>query len=145
MLSKILRLNFCYLKIVQILHSLFTSKIGHILRNKRKNKCIHEIIWLILMKMMMKMKNRSHRYDINRPRFRHKHEYSKYKKCLTMIMLICIKQQSKMYATLKAFWTFWHWAMYLYKNEMKMKLSHILYCQPDNRKNHVKQHNLYVK
>ena len=37
-------------------------------------------------------KNKSHRYDINRPRSSHGHKYSKYKKCLTMIMLICIKQ-----------------------------------------------------
>ena len=27
----------------------------------------------------MKKKNRSHRYDINRPRSRHGHKYSKYK------------------------------------------------------------------
>ena len=27
----------------------------------------------------MKMKNKSHRYDINRPRSRHGHKYSKYK------------------------------------------------------------------
>ena len=27
----------------------------------------------------MEMKNRSHRYEINRPRFRHEHKYSKYK------------------------------------------------------------------
>ena len=38
--------------------------------------------------MKTKMKNRSHRYDINRPKPR----YSKYKKCLNMMMLICIKQ-----------------------------------------------------
>ena len=38
----------------------------------------------------MKMKNRSHRYDINRPRSRQEHKCSKYKKCLSM-MLICIK------------------------------------------------------
>ena len=37
------------------------------------------------------MKNRSNRYDINRPRSRHGHKYSKYKKRFTM-MLICIKQ-----------------------------------------------------
>ena len=54
--------------------------------------CIHEIIQLIIMKMKMKKKNRSHRYDINRPRSRHGHKYSKYKKCLSMMMLICIKQ-----------------------------------------------------
>ena len=29
--------------------------------------------------MKMKMKNRSLRYDINRPRSRHGHKYSKYK------------------------------------------------------------------
>ena len=38
------------------------------------------------------MKNSSHRYDINRPRFRHGHKYSTYKKNLTMMILICIKQ-----------------------------------------------------
>ena len=38
------------------------------------------------MKMKMKMKNISHRYDINRPRSRHGHKYSKYKKCLSIMM-----------------------------------------------------------
>ena len=38
------------------------------------------------------MKNRSHRYNINRPRFKHEHKCSKYKKYLTTVMLICIKQ-----------------------------------------------------
>ena len=42
--------------------------------------------------MKMKKKNRSHRYDINRHRSRHGHKYSKYKTCLSMIMIICIKQ-----------------------------------------------------
>ena len=46
------------------------------------------------MKMEMKMKTRSCRYDINRPRSRHGHnKYSKYKKSLDMIILICIKQR----------------------------------------------------
>ena len=44
------------------------------------------------VKMKMKMKNRSRRYDINRPTSRHGRKYGKYKKCLGMIMLICIKQ-----------------------------------------------------
>ena len=39
-----------------------------------------------------KWKKRSHKYDINRPWSRYWHKYSKYKKCLSMIMLICIKQ-----------------------------------------------------
>ena len=51
--------------------------------------CIHEIIRLIIMKMKMKI---SHRYKINRPRFRHGHKYSKYKECISTMTLICIKQ-----------------------------------------------------
>ena len=39
----------------------------------------------------IKMKTRLHRYDINIPRSRHGHKYSNYKKCLSMIMLICSK------------------------------------------------------
>ena len=41
--------------------------------------------------MNMKTKNRSHGYDIERPRSRHGHKYSKYKKCHRIMMLICIK------------------------------------------------------
>ena len=70
MLSNSLRLNFCYLKNIRILHP---KIIQHILENKQKNKCvcIYEIIQSIIMKMIMKMKNRSHRYDMNRFRSRH--------------------------------------------------------------------------
>ena len=70
MLSNTLRLKFCYLKSIHILHPRYHPKIvGHILKNKQKSKwvCIHEIMRLIIMKMTMKTKNRSHRYDINRP------------------------------------------------------------------------------
>ena len=42
------------------------------------------------MKMKMRMKNRSHRYEINRPRSRHGQKYEKFRKRLTMIMLIRI-------------------------------------------------------
>ena len=42
--------------------------------------------------MNIKMKIRTYRYDINRPRSIHEHKYSKCKKCLSMMMLICIKQ-----------------------------------------------------
>ena len=56
--------------------------IGHILKNKQKNKCVcvHEIIGLVTMKMKVNMKNRPHRYDINRPRSRQGYKCSKYKK-----------------------------------------------------------------
>ena len=51
----------------------------------------------------MKMKNgnenqidtknpRSQRYSMNRPRSVHEHKFSKYKKCLSIMMLLCIKQ-----------------------------------------------------
>ena len=39
------------------------------------------------------MKNRSQRYDINRPRPRYGHKYTTHKICLSIIMVICIKQQ----------------------------------------------------
>ena len=82
-------MNFFYLKIIHILHQRYDPKVTeHILKNKQKSKCvcIHEIIQLTIMKMKMRMKNRSNRYDINRPKPR----YSKYKKCLIMILLKCI-------------------------------------------------------
>ena len=95
MLSNTQRLNFCYSNFIDTLHPRYHPKIiGYILKIKQKKKCvcIHEILGLITMKIRMNMKNRSHRYDINRPRSRHGHKYSKYKKCFSMIILIGIKQ-----------------------------------------------------
>ena len=42
--------------------------------------------------MRLKIKSRSQKYDINRPRSRHGHNYIKYKICLSIMMIICIKQ-----------------------------------------------------
>ena len=93
--SNTLKLNFCYLKIIHILHPRYYPKIvGHILNNKQKNMCVcmREILTIIIiMKIKMKMKKRSHIYDINRPKSRHGHKYSKYK-ALIITMLICIMQ-----------------------------------------------------
>ena len=44
------------------------------------------------MKMRHKRKNRSQKYDINGPRLRHGDKYTKYKICLSIMMVICIKQ-----------------------------------------------------
>ena len=44
------------------------------------------------MKMKMKIKNRSDKYDVNRLRSRNELKYSKYKKYLSMMMLVCTKQ-----------------------------------------------------
>ena len=47
------------------------------------------------------MKTRSHRYDINRPRSRNEHRYSKYKKYLFMMMLMCVKHHlSKIWSSI---------------------------------------------
>ena len=48
-----------------------------------------------MIKMKMKIKNRSHIYDINRPRSSRGHKYSKYKNCLTMMMLQFMKFNSR--------------------------------------------------
>ena len=37
------------------------------------------------------MKSRSQRHDINVPRPRHEQKYTKYKLCLSIMMVICIK------------------------------------------------------
>ena len=42
--------------------------------------------------MRLKVKNRIRRYYINRPKPRHGHKYTKYKICLSIIMVLCIEQ-----------------------------------------------------
>ena len=42
--------------------------------------------------MTTKMKNKAHRYNINKPSPRHRHKYTKYKICLSITMVTCIKQ-----------------------------------------------------
>ena len=63
----------------------------------------------LIMKLKMKMKNSSHRYGKNRPRPRHGHKYGKYQKCLSMMMLLSIKQHlgnmwSSIYDNVKQHW-----------------------------------------
>ena len=86
----------CYLKIIKTLSSSSLSSKNNTRYSKKciKNKsvCLNEVIWLMTMKAILKMKNRSHRTDIDRPRPRHGHKYSKYKMCLSIMMVTCIKQ-----------------------------------------------------
>ena len=61
----------------------------------KKQVCLfvyfNEIIWLIITKV--KKKSRSHKYHINRPTPGHGPTYTnKHKKCLSIMMLICIEQ-----------------------------------------------------
>ena len=69
----------CHLKIIR-----------YILKNVQRNKsvCLNEAIRLMAMKMRLNMKNGSYRYDINRPRPRHGHRYTKYKIRLSTIIVI---------------------------------------------------------
>ena len=59
---------------------------------KKQLPLFNDVIELMVMKMRLKMKNISQKYDINRPRPRHGPNYTKYKMCLSIMMVICIKQ-----------------------------------------------------
>ena len=55
------------------------------------------------------MKNRSHRYDIDKPRPRHGHNYTIYKMYFNIMVTICIKQYlrniwSSIYEKVKQHW-----------------------------------------
>ena len=67
------------------------SHFSFTLSSKNNRAIVSVFIWLIIMKRKTKMKNRSHKYDINRTWSRLYHKYSRYKKCLSFMMFICIK------------------------------------------------------
>ena len=104
MLSSTLRLSYWYLKIIHILHPCYDPKQakGQVSLyswdytiNHNENEGENE--------------KRSQRYDINSPRSRHRHKYSEYKKCLSMMMLMCINQYpsniwSSIHEELKQHW-----------------------------------------
>ena len=73
MLSSILRLISCYLKIIYLLHSRYHPKtIGHVLKNKQK----HKFVCYTINHNENEDKNekRLHRYDITRPKTTHGHK-----------------------------------------------------------------------
>ena len=79
-------------------------------RKQKKCGCIHEIIRLIIMNIeKIKKKNVSHWYVVNRPLSKHGLKYSRYKTCLSMIVLICNQQHlsniwSSIHEKLKQHW-----------------------------------------
>ena len=78
---------------------------------KSKCACFNEIIWLTIMKIRVKMNNRSHRYYMTITRLRHGCNYTKYKKCLSIMMVICNKQH------LSHNWNqHWGWVAYIKKS-----------------------------
>ena len=73
MLSSILRLISCYLKISYLLHSRYHPKIiGHVLKNKQKHKSVCYTI--NHNENEDKNEKRLHRYDITRPKTTHGHK-----------------------------------------------------------------------
>ena len=82
-------------------YSLSSSALASINKRRYSKKCIlnkcvcfNEVIRSVTIKMKLKMKisHRSHRRNINKPNPRHGHKYTKYKICLSIMMVICIKQ-----------------------------------------------------
>ena len=57
-----------------------------ILKNVQKKQVFNEIIWLITTNI--RIKSRSHRSDESRPEARHGYKYTKYKKCISAMMLM---------------------------------------------------------
>ena len=73
--------------------------------------------------MKMSIWNRSYRYNIYGLRSRHGHKYSKYQKCLSMMMLTCIKQHlsniwSSIYEKVKQHWGWAEKKAFLMKNSV---------------------------
>ena len=73
-------------------------KCKFIMNGKQQFEMVTKIIFgynfvttLMKIKVRLKMKNRSQIYDINRPRPRHGHKYTKCKVYLTIMFAICIK------------------------------------------------------
>ena len=82
-LSNTLRLNFCYLKIIRFLYPRYHPKIiGNTLKNVQKTSTPVKWVYMIMtMKVRLKMKNRPI----------HGHKCTKYKICLSIMIVICIK------------------------------------------------------
>ena len=65
-----------------------------------KNNCIcfDNVMWLMTMKMRLKIKSKSQRYDINWPKPRHGHKYTKYKACLSMMVVFSKQHLSNIWS-----------------------------------------------
>ena len=80
-LSTILRLNFRYLKIIHIIHPRYHPQDNRRYSKKYAKKQVRLFKWVYMMND-----------NENKTRSRHGHKYPKNKMCLSMIMLVCIKQ-----------------------------------------------------
>ena len=73
------------------------------------------------MKIILKLNDRSHRYDTNRSRTGHGHKRIKYKICLSIMMVMCIKQRlsniwSSIHGNVRQQWGWFKGKSCLYKN-----------------------------
>ena len=94
-LSNTLKLNFCFLKIIPILHPCYHPKlIWDVLKNGQKTSVsvLMRSYDYMYWKWSSKWKNGLHRYDINRTKQTHGHKHTKYKICLSIMMVMCNKQ-----------------------------------------------------
>ena len=72
--------------------------------------------------------NKSYRYDISRPTPRHVHRSTTYKKCLCIMMVVCIKQQhicniwSSIHGKFKQHWGWVEQKMLLIKKTCTTKI-----------------------
>ena len=79
-------------------YSLSSFMLLSTIKNVQKQVCVYRFIcmylfiWLFMRKMRPNIKNRSHRYSIYRTRPRYVHKYTQFEMCLSMMILICIKQ-----------------------------------------------------
>ena len=80
-LSTILRLNIRYLKIIHIIHPRYHPQDNRRYSKKCAKKQVRLFKWVYMMND-----------NENKTRPRHGHKYPKNKMCLSMIMLVCIKQ-----------------------------------------------------
>ena len=110
-LNNTLRLNFCYLKTFLLCSSTLSSKNNRIYKKCAKYKCacFTDVIRLMTIKVRLKMKNRLQRYNINRPKPRHRSKYTNYKMYISIMPLYVLSYTLKLnwwksQATLRLTW-----------------------------------------
>ena len=93
-----------------------------------------KIKWFIIIKVTLKMINISHAYNINRVRPRHGHKFTKYKMCISIVMVICIKQHqnntcSSINEIVKQHWDWLIRALLIKKRVFNViKSAHSIFC-----------------
>ena len=80
-------MNLSYLKVIRFFYPCYHSKLIADILKKYRFKC-----GCMINGNENEAENKSHTYDINRPRPRYGHKHTKYKNCLIIMIIICIKK-----------------------------------------------------